>query len=210
MAPTIHLVRHAQGYHNLCVENEKMRDPDLTPFGEQQCLDLRARFPHHAQLTTLVASPMRRTLYTCISAFGDGPSAPYPIIALDTLQELSDNPSDTGSSVAALTREFGSKADLSRVRDGLWTDKTADNDSPFEPTKAKIEERARQARRALRETADLGSDNHVAVVSHGAFLHFLTDEFVDIPSTNGTFSHPCIVSKPPSFFPLPGGGDKLA
>lgn len=185
MAPTIHLVRHAQGYHNLNVENEKIRDPDLTPLGEQQCRDLRAAFPHHDKLTALVASPMRRTLYTCILGFGAGPSAPYPIIALDTLQELSDLPSDTGSSVARLRDEFGDKADLCRVRDGLWTDKFGD--TPFEPTKEKIEARAREARKALREIAGgVNSDSHIVVVTHGAFLHFLTDEFQDIPNGNGT------------------------
>lgn len=186
MTPTIHLVRHAQGYHNLSVENEMMRDPDLTPLGEQQCRDLRAAFPYHDKLTRLVASPMRRTLYTCIMGFGDGPGpAGYPITALDTLQELSDQPSDTGSSVAALTEEFGSKADLSRVRDGVWTDKMSD--TPFEPTKAKIDARARDARRVLRDMAGLDTDNHIVVVTHGAFLHFLTDEFQDIPMQNGTF-----------------------
>lgn len=188
MAPTIHLVRHAQGYHNLCVENEKLRDPDLTPLGEQQCRDLRAAFPHHDRLVRLVASPMRRTLHTCIMGFGGGASAPYPITALDTLQELSDFPSDTGSSVAKLEEEFGDKADLSRVRDGVWTDKTGDNDSPFEPTKAKIEARAREARRALREIAGLDTEDHIVVVSHGAFLHFLTDEFQDIPNGNGGYN----------------------
>ncbi|KAM3453212.1 hypothetical protein MY3296_003975 [Beauveria thailandica] len=196
MAPTIHLVRHAQGFHNLSVENETMHDPDLTPLGEQQCRDLRSEFPHHALVAHLVASPMRRTLWTCIRAFGDGPAggpppppppgaaAPYPIIALDTLQELSDMPSDTGSPVAALAGEFGSKVDLSRVRDGLWTDKLGD--TPFEPTKDKIEARAREARRALRDIAGLQTDKHVVVVSHGAFLHFLTDEYQDIPSANAT------------------------
>ncbi|OAA78971.1 phosphoglycerate mutase family protein [Akanthomyces lecanii RCEF 1005] len=185
MTPTIHLVRHAQGYHNLSVANETMRDPDLTPLGEQQCRDLRAAFPHHARLAHLVASPMRRTLYTCILAFGDGPAAPYPVAALDTLQELSDLPSDTGSSVAALADEFGAaKVDLSRVRDGLWTDKMGD--TPFEPTKEKIEARAREARRTLREMVGLDSDAHVVVVTHGAFLHFLTDEFQDIADGNAT------------------------
>ncbi|KAM3518842.1 hypothetical protein NHJ13051_007912 [Beauveria bassiana] len=184
MAPTIHLVRHAQGFHNLSVENETMHDPDLTPLGEQQCLDLRSEFPHHALVAHLVASPMRRTLWTCIRAFGDGPAAPYPIIALDTLQELSDMPSDTGSPVAALAGEFGSKVDLSRVRDGLWTDKLGD--TPFEPTKDKIEARAREARRTLRDLAGLQTDKHIVVVSHGAFLHFLTDEYQDIPSANAT------------------------
>ncbi len=185
MNPTIHLVRHAQGYHNLSVENQSIRDPDLTPLGEQQCRDLRAAFPHHAAVTRLVASPMRRTLYTCLLAFATDNDG-RRITALDTLQELSDEPSDTGSSVARLADEFGNdKVDLSQVRDGLWTDKMGD--TPFEPTKDKIEARAREARRALRDMT-AGEDDaaaHIVVVTHGAFLHFLTDEFQDIPNGNG-------------------------
>uniref|UniRef100_A0A0B7K7N4 Phosphoglycerate mutase family protein n=1 Tax=Bionectria ochroleuca TaxID=29856 RepID=A0A0B7K7N4_BIOOC len=33
MAPTIHLIRHAQGVHNLSFENESIHDPDLTELG---------------------------------------------------------------------------------------------------------------------------------------------------------------------------------
>lgn len=190
MAPTIHLVRHAQGLHNLCVENEAIRDPDLTPLGIRQCASLRASFPHHAQLTALVASSMRRTLYTCIKSFGrpeteageDGAGAGdiYPVIALDTLQEVSDAPSDTGSSAEKLAGEFGSDVvDLSRVRAG-WTDKG--EGSPFEPTLDKLAVRAREARKTLREIAGEG-DGHIAVVSHGAFLHFLTEDWHGITNT---------------------------
>jgi broad specificity phosphatase PhoE len=184
MAPTVHLVRHAQGYHNLCYENEFIPDPDLTPVGQEQCANLRAAFPYHDRLTHLIASPMRRTLQTCISTFGDGPRAPYPIIALDTLQELADLPADTGSNKDKVAAEFGDKADLSRVREG-WNEKRS-AESPFEPTGEKIIARAREARRVIREVAGSG-DDHVVVVTHGAFLHFLTDEFQDIPATNRKF-----------------------
>lgn len=96
MAKTIiHLVRHAQvsapsskcrnaclvnhipkGYHNLSVANQGLRDPRLTPLGEQQCAGLRASFPHHHRITHLVASPMRRTLYTCLLGFAADPPRP--------------------------------------------------------------------------------------------------------------------------------------
>lgn len=191
MAPTVHLVRHAQGYHNLCLENERLPDPDLTPFGHQQCADLRAAFPHHDRVAHLIASPMRRTLYTCIEAFGDGPRAPYPITALDTLQELSDMPSDTGSAKEKTAAEFGAKADLSRVREG-WNDKFG-ADSPFEPTEDKIMARAREARRAIREIASRGGeDDHVVVVTHGAFLHFLTEEFQGTSEEHRKFYYFCV------------------
>ncbi|TFA99775.1 hypothetical protein CCMA1212_008380 [Trichoderma ghanense] len=194
MPPTIHLVRHAQGYHNLSPENEKLPDPDLTPLGIQQCASLRSSFPHHAHLRALVASGMRRTLYTCLHAFA--PSSDddnnqahlLPVIALDTLQEVSDAPSDTGSSIDKLKEEFGEKVDLSRMREG-WNFKG--EGSYFEPTLEKLATRARDARRALREiAAGLGDDGdddaHVVAVSHGAFLHFLTEEWHGITSTYPT------------------------
>lgn len=179
MPPTIHLVRHAQGYHNLSVENESIHDPDLTPLGEAQCADLRAAFPHHAAVTRLVASPMRRTLYTCIHGFGTAPL--YPIAALDVLQEVSSAPCDTGSDVAKLAAEFGDRGSWEGVREG-WTDKGAG--SVFEPTVEKLTARATEGRRRLREIAGNG-DEHIVAVTHGGFLHFLTDDFQDIPEERG-------------------------
>ncbi|QPG94380.1 hypothetical protein C2857_005814 [Epichloe festucae Fl1] len=181
MAPTIHIVRHAQGLHNVSVENESIRDPDLTPLGEQQCADLRAWFPCHASLTKLVASPLRRTIYTCDLSFG-GPQRLYPIVLLDTLQEVSSAPCDTGSSKDKLAAEFGDKIDASRVRDD-WTEKG--KGSIFEPTLEALTARAKEARKALKEIAE-GADGDVAVVSHGGFLHFLTDDWEGIPLERAT------------------------
>ncbi|KAL6889268.1 histidine phosphatase superfamily [Trichoderma longibrachiatum] len=200
MPPTIHLVRHAQGYHNLSPENETLPDPDLTPLGLEQCSSLRASFPHHDRLRALVASGMRRTLYTCLHAFAPSDNdndlnnsnnkkkSLLPVIALDTLQEVSDAPSDTGSSIAKLKEEFGEKVDFSRMREG-WNDKT--EGSYFEPTLDKLATRARDARLALREIAMAAGegdddDAHVVAVSHGAFLHFLTEEWHGITSTYPT------------------------
>ncbi|KID92966.1 phosphoglycerate mutase family protein [Metarhizium guizhouense ARSEF 977] len=183
MPPTIHLVRHAQGFHNLSVENESLRDPDLTALGEQQCADLRSAFPSHARLTGLVASPLRRTIQTCDLAFG-GADKLYPIVLLDTLQEVSGAPCDTGSSKAALRAEFGDKIDLQRVRDS-WTEKG--EGSAFEPTMEALMARAKTARRALREMAGDG-DDEIAVVSHGGFLHFLTDDWDGVPLDKGSLA----------------------
>ena len=163
MAPTIHLVRHAQGFHNLSIENESMQDPDLTPLGEEQCAALRKEFPHHDKLTKLFASPMRRTVYTCLHAFGTEDLK--PIIAMPVFQEVSANPCDTGSAVAKVQAEFQGIADYSRVEDS-WTDKGPG--SEYEPTVEKLTARGLKARRALRDL--VGGDEHIVVVSHGGFL----------------------------------------
>ncbi|KAG5947609.1 hypothetical protein E4U59_000363 [Claviceps monticola] len=180
--PTIHLVRHAQGFHNLSVENESLPDPDLTPLGEHQCSDLRAAFPFHSKLVKLIASPLRRTIHTCNLSFG-GPGMLYPIILLDILQEVSSSPCDTGSSKEKLLEEFGDHdLDPDGVRDD-WTNKG--KGSVFEPTVEALMARAKEARRKLKEIAEV-MEGDIAVVTHGGFLHFLTDDWEGIPSGKAT------------------------
>lgn len=184
MAPTIHLIRHAQGYHNLSVENEfSIIDPDLTPVGEEQCAQLRASFSDHPKLAKLVASPLRRAIRTCDIAFG-GSANLYPIILVDSLQELADAACDIGSSKTTLEAEFGTKIDADGVA-ATWTDKG--KGSVFEPTKEALAARAKKARKTLQEIAGDG-DDHIAVVSHGGFLHFLTDDWDGIPLDRSKFS----------------------
>ncbi|KAG5920076.1 hypothetical protein E4U42_006325 [Claviceps africana] len=185
--PTIHLVRHAQGFHNISTANEAVRDPDLTPTGEHQCSDLRAAFSSHDKLAKLVSSPMRRTIHTCNLAFG-GPGQLYPIILLDTLQEVSASPCDTGSGSESLLEEYGYNIDVEHLRGG-WTDKT--RGGPFEPSLAAVTARAREARLALLDIAE-HADGDVVVVTHGGFLHFLTDDWEGIPADGSTAWENCM------------------
>ncbi|TPX17671.1 uncharacterized protein E0L32_012024 [Thyridium curvatum] len=187
MAPTLHLVRHAQGFHNLCIENHQLPDPDLTELGKQQCETLRGRFPHHDRITHLVASPMRRTIYTCLLSFAPASAAGRPVVAVPELQEVSLFPCDTGSEPARLRAEFPAaegKVDLGRVAEG-WNDKS--EGSPWFPEFDRLQARARKARQFLRRLArEAGEDGHIAVVTHGGFLHFLTDDFDGLDVNNGT------------------------
>lgn len=102
----IHLVRHAQGYHNLSVENYQIPDPDLTPLGEEQCAKLRKNFPYHDNITYLVASPMRRTLRTCLLSFAPAIEKGKKVIALPELQEVSTAPCDIGTDAKVLAEQF--------------------------------------------------------------------------------------------------------
>lgn len=186
MPLTIHLVRHAQGFHNLSRENETLRDPELTDFGRQQCAELRAMFPHHDRITRLYASPLRRTLSTCLLAFGcedeDGNKS-RQVVAIPELQEVSDAPCDTGSDARVLEEAFVGLVDLSYLYDGWnsaaeWTTWN----SKLEATEA----RARKARTVLRElTQNASHDEHVVVVTHGAFLHFLTNDYHGVSPLQG-------------------------
>jgi len=186
----LHLVRHAQGYHNLRPENHILPDPDLTPLGKIQCESLCSRFRSHDKITHLVASPMRRTIYTCLLSFVPAVEAGKRVIALPEVQEVSNLPCDTGSAPEKLHEEFdgAGKVDLSRVEEG-WNDKSVG--SPWAPEMRRLEARARTARAWLRElgrdvTKNEGRDAHVVVVTHGGFLHVLTGDFDGLNYSKGT------------------------
>jgi len=201
MPTYIHLVRHAQGYHNLSYANHTLPDPDLTPLGKDQCAHLAKTFPLHPQITHLVASPLRRTLYTCLLSFEpalrNGRPTTRQVIALPELQEVSPLPCDVGSAPAKLRDEFGGgdgpaprgQVDLGLVGEG-WNDKTGA--SAFAPVMERLEERARKARVWLRELGRRfeedgeGVDAHIVVVTHGGFLHFLTQDWDGMNPTAGT------------------------
>ncbi|MFS7949235.1 putative histidine phosphatase superfamily, clade-1 [Helianthus anomalus] len=94
---TIHLVRHAQGVHNVLGEDhsaympEELFDAHLTPFGWEQVDNLREHV--HASglfknIDLVVVSPLLRTMQTAVGAFGgeasvDGVDMP-PLMAENT------------------------------------------------------------------------------------------------------------------------------
>lgn len=160
MTPRIHCVRHAQGYHNLSVANHSMRDPLLTPYGEEQCRDLARLFPYHDKIDAVVASPIRRTVYTALLGFGsDLDRKSLNVIAMPELQETSDLPCDTGSSPEDLAKEFDGKlVDLGLVQPG-WNSKKMQ----WAANARSIEARARAARQWLMNRPE----KDIVVVTHG-------------------------------------------
>ena len=109
MAPKLHLVRHAQGLHNVHDDYTRFRDPLLTPLGKQQCVELQKNFPHHQGVELIVSSPIRRTLYTSLLGFKDDiKTKGLKIIALPELQETTALACDTGSDPIELANEFAS------------------------------------------------------------------------------------------------------
>ncbi|KAK3423418.1 hypothetical protein EUGRSUZ_F00458 [Eucalyptus grandis] len=93
---TLHLVRHAQGIHN--VEGEKnhdaylsydLFDAHLTPLGWQQVSNLRKHVQAHGlskKIDLVIASPLLRTMQTAVGVFGgegytDGIGAPPLMVA---------------------------------------------------------------------------------------------------------------------------------
>jgi broad specificity phosphatase PhoE len=74
-----------------------IRDAVLTPKGKEQCRALSAVFPHHKDVDTVFASPLRRTIQTAALSFGPTLARKeVPFILLPELQEIGDIGSDTG------------------------------------------------------------------------------------------------------------------
>ncbi|KMP01098.1 hypothetical protein CIHG_01389 [Coccidioides immitis H538.4] len=175
MPPVLHCVRHAQGFHNLNYANHILPDPLLTPHGETQCRNLLVNFPFHANVELIVASPLRRTIYTALLAF-EVPlrEKGLKVIALPHVQETSDVPCDIGSDLEALAKEVREKdlpVDLSLVMEG-WNDKTQ---SKWAPNAKAISARAREARQWLKSRPE----REIVMVSHGGFLHYFTEDWQD-------------------------------
>ncbi|KAL4941812.1 hypothetical protein BDV06DRAFT_173053 [Aspergillus oleicola] len=182
MPPIIHCVRHAQGVHNLCTENHIIPDPSLTDLGNEQCTKLRNAFPRHDKIELVVASPLRRTMYTALQSFEPVFKANpgLKLILLPDIQETSDVPCDTGSDPKDLRREIEENnlpVDASLVEDG-WNVKTG----RYAPTNAAVGGRARDARRWLKAR----SEKEIVMVSHGGVLHYFTEDWEDSSQFQGT------------------------
>lgn len=178
MSPTLHLVRHAQGYHNLSVANQSLHDPLLTPFGKQQCEHLQSTFPYIPSIDAVFASPLKRTIQTGLLSFSSTIfQKKLNVLAIPEMQETSDCPCDTGSEKAELEEEFKNlPVDLSRVHKG-WNSKTG----RWAPTAAAIDERCLVARRFLRDR----KEEHIVVVTHGGLLHYFTEDWTDMDKFQG-------------------------
>lgn len=178
MPPCLHLVRHAQGYHNLNVANHQIRDPLLTPYGKQECELLSKTFPYTDSIDLIVASPLKRTIYTALESFSDVIAKKnLTIVALPEMQETSDLPCDTGSDVEDLKKEFAGKAiDYSMVTSD-WHSKKG----RFAASAPEIEARCRVARNWLRNRPE----KNIVVVSHGGLLHYFTEDWQGLDKFQG-------------------------
>ncbi|KAI1813574.1 histidine phosphatase superfamily [Poronia punctata] len=185
MAPTIDIIRHAEAYN---IISDQFLDPVLTPVGIAQSLALRASYPYHHKVKRIYASPLRRTILTAQLAIP--PTQKQPLILLPELQENSARPCDTGSPLSTLKREFRAGTGTGTVDTTfLLNNETWFLKSPqtqYYPSLYKVEARARIARERIRESArELADDERIVVVTHGAFAHFLVQDFADLKPGRG-------------------------
>lgn len=118
MTYRLHIVRHAEGTHNLA-HDTSILDPELTPHGVSQAQNLRHSFPYKPEVGLVIASPLRRTLLTAYEGFrdvldqryflngsGDGVADGAHLLLDPDVQAHSDRPCDTGSEVRVLEAAF--------------------------------------------------------------------------------------------------------
>ncbi|KAI1506259.1 phosphoglycerate mutase-like protein [Biscogniauxia marginata] len=206
MAPTIDVIRHAQAWHNAS-QDSYISDPLLTPEGEVQSYQFRDTYPFMAQVSHVVASPLRRAVATALIAFDPAVRSGKKAILLPDLQETGAMPSDTGSPPRRLEAMFKPHVDLSHLSERWYR---RDESSDYAPDVAKVEARARRARRFLRDLARGAPDDaHIAVVTHGGFLHFLTDDYAGLgPGCFSSFGNTDMKSY--QFADLHGDNDEAA
>lgn len=161
MAPTLHCVRHAQGFHNLDPRNEQtLLDPDLTARGRDQCKRLAAAFPYHDEIELVIASPLRRTIQTALLGFGPTIASTNSQLLLEPrCQETTAGAADTGSDRERLVQEFGGVLDFSR-----WDDRWNLNQGEWEMTDENLEKHCTELRDFI---MNLPLKN-VVLVAHGS------------------------------------------
>ncbi len=168
----------SQGVHNLSGDNHHILDPSLTRYGEDQCRHLTLSFPYHDSVELLCSSPLVRTLQTTLLSFGPEIKKGMQIVALPDAQETSNVPCDTGKDPESLREVMrGKPVDLSLVEDG-WNNKTG----IYSDTPEAIAARARNLRRWLKARPE----KEVVLVTHGGFLHWLTEDYTGFVSHLGT------------------------
>ncbi|OGM50662.1 hypothetical protein ABOM_000782 [Aspergillus bombycis] len=146
-----------------------------------------------------MSSPMCRTLQTASLVFQTALTSTLKsqrIIAFPDAQGTSSDPCDIGSDPDILQRIVEKEqwpVDLALVKEG-WNQKTAR--SRYNQSNDAITARARDTRlflRAkLRELVSNGDeDAEIVLVSHGGFLHYLTDDWEDAYRNPGTGWYNC-------------------
>lgn len=168
MPPTIHLVRHAEGHHNVAKNGEDIHDPFLTDEGIQQAQHLCDTFAHHDEIDLLVASPMKRTIQTCQKAFAPAVRRGHKILLMPLAQESSDQPMDTGSTLEDIEKAFAGEDILDTRRLEIFPYWNT-NSGTFAVDDDSLIERARMLRTALKARPE----SNVAIVSHGSFAHYI-------------------------------------
>ncbi|KAL2072765.1 hypothetical protein VTL71DRAFT_12108 [Oculimacula yallundae] len=106
---TIHLVRHAEGPHNLRSipepERVAMLDPGLTTWGHSQSVLLSKRFHAMDKVTHILCSPMRRTVHTALVGLKPAIQRGIQVTLIPDLREYGGGRCNMGSNLEDLVKD---------------------------------------------------------------------------------------------------------
>lgn len=202
----IHLVRHAQGYHNVAAETDPLAplsydyfDASLTPRGWQQAESLHKYLKSSRiwdSVELVVASPLTRTLQTASGAFGGeivvNGEAQKPLM----IEAVGKSPHKAVSTAGAppflaleLCREqFGlhpcdKRNPLRQIRTlfpGVdFSGVESEEDVLWKADVRETDDEVRARARAFVQWLLKRKEKELAVVSHGSFLYLLMGFFGD-------------------------------
>ncbi|CAJ1942520.1 unnamed protein product [Cylindrotheca closterium] len=187
----IHMVRHAEGTHNVDgdYKNEKNMDARLTENGMAQCQSLA----QHTQATmteeilqdiddvAVITSPMTRCVQTALYSFrwlpdnddDDSSGKKVPFVALESIRETVNYACDRRRTIAEISKDFP-RVDFTKCdqdNDFIWDDYRnrlgKDWDEHMESGELNmIAHRAREGFEYLQGRPE----HHLVVCSHSAFL----------------------------------------
>jgi broad specificity phosphatase PhoE len=185
MQKRIHFVRHTEGLHNLR-SDLNIRDAPLSQRGWYDAQELGRRFVQDKSnfVCAIVSSPLRRAIQTTLAAFprilnsalSPEDSGQAVKLVLDAnLQEISDYPANTGSSLKKLENEFPEIATQIQHLDPKWYIKSGSN-LPLPDLRTVILEELNRISESLTTT----NEPDIIVVTHQGVISLLAPN-ADIP-----------------------------
>jgi broad specificity phosphatase PhoE len=195
----LHVVRHAQGFHNVNQEYRDIVNLDarLTELGVEQCRQLANRIrqadPNSplaslaSSLQLVVTSPLTRCIQTALLSLRDVLSCSsrdntIPVLAHELIRETVNYNCDRRRHVNELTNEFGHHVDFSEMDDGtnvhdpIWESYVQDlgDDETYTDHResGELHVVAERGRRFFEWLAKR-PEEHVLICSHAAFLRCL-------------------------------------
>ncbi|WCJ19683.1 Phosphoglycerate mutase family protein [Euphorbia peplus] len=172
----LHLVRHAQGNHNVAGENNhdallspEFFDSQLSSLGLQQASDLRNHVQEsglHKGIELVITSPLTRAMQTAVEVFANKTTSNDvkcpPFLAIELCRErFGQHPCDKRRSISE-TRPLFPQIDFSMIEsddDNLWKDDVRE-------TNEEVAARGLQ----FMDWLDTRPEKEIAVVTHNRFL----------------------------------------
>ncbi|KAE8343330.1 hypothetical protein BDV24DRAFT_161767 [Aspergillus arachidicola] len=189
MPPTVYVIRHAQGEHNVN-DSHHLRDALLTETGKGQCKELQEKFPFLQDVEVILASPLRRTVQTAACTFApELEKRQIPIVLVPKAQEISSLACDVGhdaevtiADALKLIADAAPSWDASNLDTTLVDDSWNSKKGIYASNLSAVHQRAAEMRNWIYNRPE----KHIALVTHGGFLHYFTEDWKGYVKGKGT------------------------